>query len=362
MRWQGTDADSDTLQLWVADMDLASSPKIAEAIAKRIAHPVIGYDEPCRAAGEALIAYTKKYHGIDIEAEWIVWMPGVVPSLHVAAATIEHLAPGPIACSLPIYKPFRDTLERYGSGFQRLGLQTADGRLVPDFDHDFSQTAGIFVCNPHNPGGAALTRREQQYLADKLQGTDCVVVSDEIHAPLMIEPDAHHTSWLSVEPEHPSILLISPSKLANTAGIAASAAVIPDTRLRKAFEYQLFGRTSKVNALAWDPMIASMSVIDDWTEQLLAHLRAQYQRVKDWAQQHDSVHLPRHQATYLAWMKIDHPEPLQLFARHGVCLSPGADFGAPGWVRINYGTSRENLETALERMTRALATSNTGAG
>jgi len=61
------------------------------------------------------------------------------------------------------------------------------------------------------------------------------------------------------------------------------------------------------------------------------------------------------QATYLAWIDArgvddahDH------FLRHGVALSPGAQFGAPGFVRLNFGTQRARLRQALQRMTRAL--------
>ena len=43
-----------------------------------------------------------------------------------------------------------------------------------------------------------------------------------------------------------------------------------------------------------------------------------------------------------------------LFLRHGVALSPGEQFGAPGFVRLNFGTQRARLRQALQRMTRAL--------
>ena len=43
------------------------------------------------------------------------------------------------------------------------------------------------------------------------------------------------------------------------------------------------------------------------------------------------------------------------FLAHGVALSPGAQFGAPGFVRLNFGTQRSRLEEALRRMRGALA-------
>jgi cystathionine beta-lyase len=63
------------------------------------------------------------------------------------------------------------------------------------------------------------------------------------------------------------------------------------------------------------------------------------------------------EATYLAWIDtraagLD--DPVAFFEAAGVGLSDGADFGAPGWVRLNFGCSRALLGEALERMGRAL--------
>jgi cystathionine beta-lyase len=66
------------------------------------------------------------------------------------------------------------------------------------------------------------------------------------------------------------------------------------------------------------------------------------------------------EATYLAW--IDAREfasdrgvdnPARWFEQHGLGLSDGADFGAPGFVRLNFGTRRALLDEALERLGRA---------
>jgi aspartate aminotransferase len=39
----------------------------------------------------------------------------------------------------------------------------------------------------------------------------------------------------------------------------------------------------------------------------------------------------------------------------GIALVPGSAFGAPGFLRISYATSMENLQNAMERMHTALA-------
>ena len=62
------------------------------------------------------------------------------------------------------------------------------------------------------------------------------------------------------------------------------------------------------------------------------------------------------QATYLLWMdarNLPVETPQRFFENAGVGLSDGKDFGAPGFLRLNLGCSRQLLGQALERMVSA---------
>jgi bifunctional pyridoxal-dependent enzyme with beta-cystathionase and maltose regulon repressor activities len=64
------------------------------------------------------------------------------------------------------------------------------------------------------------------------------------------------------------------------------------------------------------------------------------------------------EATYLAWIDargLAVPDAHALFLAHGVALSPGAQFGAPDYVRLNFGTQRARLEDALARIASAVS-------
>lgn len=68
------------------------------------------------------------------------------------------------------------------------------------------------------------------------------------------------------------------------------------------------------------------------------------------------------ESTYLAWLDLrqsalsgqESPAKV-LLERAGVALSDGADFGWPGFVRLNFGTTAAQLGEALARMDRVLA-------
>ena len=62
------------------------------------------------------------------------------------------------------------------------------------------------------------------------------------------------------------------------------------------------------------------------------------------------------EATYLAWIDasgLGVVDPYEHFLKAGVALSPGAQFGAPGFVRLNFGAQRSVLEQALKKISSA---------
>ena len=64
------------------------------------------------------------------------------------------------------------------------------------------------------------------------------------------------------------------------------------------------------------------------------------------------------EATYLAWIVVREyglTHPAAHFEGHGIGLSDGGDFGAPGWLRLNFGCSRTTLDDALNRFSTACA-------
>jgi cystathionine beta-lyase len=63
------------------------------------------------------------------------------------------------------------------------------------------------------------------------------------------------------------------------------------------------------------------------------------------------------EATYLAWLDataLGQAEPAKFFEQHGLGLNNGADFGGPGFVRLNFGCSRSTLDEGLRRLRAAV--------
>ena len=153
-----------------------------------------------------------------------------------------------------------------------------------------------------------------------------------------------------------SITLMAPSKTYNIPGLACALAVVPDAALRHRFAAVMRGIVPDANILGLAATEAAFGECDAWRESLLDVLRANRDRVEAAIATMPGLSMTHVEATYLAWidargLRVD--DPARFFEAAGVGLSDGADFGLPGWVRLNFGCPRETLDTALQRMASA---------
>ncbi|MFH1869022.1 MAG: PatB family C-S lyase [Pseudomonadota bacterium] len=359
-------AGRDVIPLWVADMDFAAPPAVIAALHRRIDHGVFGYNQPTASQVEAVAAYLERKFHWRIDPEWIVWLPGLVSGLNVACRAVG--APGDaVFTATPIYPPFL-------SAPIDSGRRVASAPLVRDsagWLWDFpavdavlrSSRAKLFLlCHPHNPTGRAWHADELWQIAALAEKHDLVVCSDEIHNGLVLSPQRQHQLFATLSPELAArtITLLAPSKTFNIPGLGCAFAIISDAGLRQDFRQAMHGIVPHVNALGMVATEAALTLCDDWHAALLDYLRGNLRLVERAVAALPGLDMRPVEATYLAW--VDAREfaadrgignPARWFEQHGLGLSDGADFGAPGFVRLNFGTHRALLEQALERLARA---------
>jgi len=153
---------------------------------------------------------------------------------------------------------------------------------------------------------------------------------------------------------------MAPSKTFNIPGLGCAFAVISDATLRRKFTTAMRGIVPHANALGMAATEVAYRVCDDWQTGLLNYLRSNARAVENAVAKISGLAMHPVEATYLAW--IDAREfaqqrgianPAQYLETHGLGLSDGAAFGAPGFVRLNFGTRRALLDEALARLAAA---------
>lgn len=361
VRWDKY-AGRDVIPLWVADTDFRAPPAVIDALQARVAHGVFGYTAPPAALLEAIVARMQRLYAWSIQPEWVVFLPGVVSALYMAVQRLttpaQHvLSPAPV-----YYHVFR-AAQTAPRAYTDVPMVQVQGRWVWDEDALAAavtpDTRLLMLCNPHNPGGTVFTREELSRLATFAARHDLLIVSDEIHCDLILEPSGMHVPIASLSPEISQrvVTLMSPSKTFNIAGSGMAYAIIEDPRLRTAFSFDLKKTVHDASLFGYTAALAAYQDGADWLRAQLAYLRVNRDLLTATVARLPGVQMVHLEATYLAWIDcsgLGVADPQALFLAHGLGLSPGVDFGAPQYVRFNFGTQRARLETALQRFERAV--------
>lgn len=357
-KWSRYDG-RDILPMWVADMDFTAPPPVLEALQKRIAHGVLGYAKPWPSLVEAVISGVERDHGWKIDPSWLVWLPGVVVGFDLASLCVGE-ANDSVLTMTPVYPPFFASPGYAKKRLIRSDMLNDNGRWVCDWSDVRAKvepsTKMLLLCNPHNPVGRVYTREELENFAALAEQHDLTICSDEIHCGLVINPAERHIpiATLSEEIAQRTITLMAPSKTWNVPGLACSFAIIPNENLRKRYINAMQGIVPDVNLLG---LVAAEAAYRDgtpWRLALLDYLRGNAQRVFECVNAHPLLSTTAIDATYLAWIdcrKLNLQEDLvAYFEKFGLGLSDGAFFGAKGFMRLNFGCSRETLEEGLRRL------------
>ena len=356
-------AGRDIIPLWVADMDFAAPPAVIEALHQRIDHGVFGYTAPSAGLYEAVTDHLHRDFDWQVGPEEIVWLPGLVTGLNVICRALGKPDDAVLTCT-PIYPPFLSApplsdrslisvpLVQIGQGWQ-LDIPAIEAAITP-------RTRMLLLCNPHNPVGRVWSAAELGALAEIATRYDLVIGSDEIHAGLVLDEDKRHIpiATLSTEIAERCITLLAPSKTYNIPGLGCSFAVISNPQLRAAFKKAKGRIVPQVNALGLTAAEAAYRHAEPWRQELLAYLRGNRALVTQAIAEMPGLSMTPVEATYLAWIdtrELNLQQPGKFFEAAGVGLSDGSDFGAPGFVRLNFGCPRSLLVSALERMKQALA-------
>jgi cystathionine beta-lyase len=128
-------------------------------------------------------------------------------------------------------------------------------------------------------------------------------------------------------------------------------------KLRRRFERAMHGIVPHVNVLGLAACEAAYRDCGDWHRELIAYLAGNRDRVNATVDGKKGAKMNFVEATYLAWIDVRElglANPAAHFEAHGLGLSDGADFGAPGWLRLNFGCPR----SAYTHAGRSAAASN----
>lgn len=351
-KWAGQ--PEGVLAATVAEMDFPLAAPVAEALHAAVAASDVGYcpgtPETLR---EAFAGFAARRMGWRVDPDQVSLAPDVVAGLIELCRVLAR--PGEIvAFTAPAYPPFMHALPQAGVQVRPIPLRD-DGT----FDLDALEGVRVLVlANPHNPTGRVLPAEELRDIAERCAAAGIWVLSDEIHAPVVL-PGATHTPWPAVSDAARArgIALTSASKAFNLAGLKAAQIVTasPEAREVVARLPELADRAGLLGVVAAE---AAFVHGDPWLDAVIERLdanRALLERLL--ADRLPEVRLQSPQATYVAWLDCRGlglgDDPAARFLERGrVALTPGLAFGpqGAGFARLNFATGPEVVTEIVARM------------
>ena len=353
---------SDIIPAWVADMDFKSPPCVIDALTQRVAEGVFGYTGVDEETLDVIVSFIKRHYDWEIQKEWILFTHGVVSSMNIACLSVEAKS---VMTKTPIYPHFIKAPRYAKKEILAIAMREENNRWTLDFDameKAITPECKLFMlCNPYNPAGTVFTCKELEKLSEFCLKHNLTICSDEIHADLLISPNAKHIPIASLNEAiaQKSITLMAPSKTFNIAGLQASFAIIPNDTLRRSFSHTMGSMVGGVNLLGLCALKAAYKEGDAWLYALRSYLAENLSLVHDFIAKNPKLKLLEQEATFLAWIDasaLHVKSPYEFFLNHGVGLSDGEPFGNQNFVRLNFGTSKTLLREILDRMQKAMDT------
>jgi cysteine-S-conjugate beta-lyase len=364
----------DVLPMWVADMDFASPPAVLEALHERIDHGVFGYAMGDKELSDVICARMQELYNWTVTPDQIVYLPGLVSGINVTCRAFGA-AGDHVLTTTPSYPPFLSAPGNHGQQINtfELTLHTEGQTIRYSLDHaGFAaaitpQTKLLLLSHPHNPVGLNYTEADLRAMAAACIDKGVVIVSDEIHCDLMLGASKHQP-MASLDPAiaAQTITLMAPSKTFNVPGLGCSFAIVTNPELKAKLLKAEMGIVPHVNALGYVAAKAAYQHGGEWLSELMTYIEGNRDLYVSYIHEHmPQLRCTVPDATYLGWIDCRglnlSESPYQFFLREAkVAFSDGATFGpgGAGFVRINLGTTRAQLQETLERMRAAIARLN----
>lgn len=369
VKWEARDLmTADTLPLWVADMDFPCAKAISDALIERARHANYGYTCVDNEDAQAFANFWARRHGLHIKPEETLMLPSVVSGLRASVATLTQPGDGVIIQS-PVYGPFFSAIVDSGRRVLEAPLTNdGEGRCTMDFTaverHLQAGARLMILCNPHNPVSRAWSQEELRALVLLLKRYRAKLVSDEIHADFVFAPRRFIPILSLPEVSPDTVSLAAASKTFNIAGLKQSTAVCrcPDT-LALLERFLMRSGAESGNIFALTATRAAYTQCDDWLDALMAYLADNRDFLKETlAKLLPKAFVSPMEATYLAWVDLrpyglSHSEIEARLKKHKIALTNGHFFGesaGDGFMRVNYGCPRAQLEEGLKRLASAI--------
>lgn len=364
----GVDDASDILPMWIADMDFKAPQPIIAAMQERLDHGVFGYSYICTKCKDSVRSWLSSRHGWETQNDWMLFHHGVVPAIGTVVETFTKEGDNVLITS-PVYPPFFNVPGHQNRNIVDCQLKEENGNYSIDFEafeKSLQQDVKLFIlCNPHNPGGIVWSEDELRNILRLCKQYDVLVLSDEIHADLVLPGSKHiPLAKLAEEEGGQVITCVAPTKTFNLAGVQCAIMITEDEKLRAALQQSAMAHGQMdLSAFAASALVSAYTECGEWLENLLEIISSNMDYVLDTLPKAvPGISIQKPDSTYLLWVDyrdtgLSEEEMMDRLLNKGrLALEPGTKYGEAGrgFLRMNVATPRAIVEEGVDRFIKAM--------
>ena len=358
------------IPLWVADMDFKAAPFIIDALRRRVEHGVFGYTCVPESYYEAIIRWFSHRYGFTIRRDAMLYTIGVVPAISAVLKALSRPGGG-VIIQTPVYNAFFSCIRNCGLravSSPLLRRDLPDGRFSYEMDfEDLERCCAdpangiLLLCNPHNPAGRVWTAAELAQVARIARRYGTLVIADEIHCEI-VRPGTRYTPYACAAGGlEGTVLLNSPSKSFNTAGLQMANIICENpawrARIHRVVNEWEIRETNPFGYLAHEAAYTPEGA--RWLDELNTVVWRNYDLL---CASLRGLPFPvcALEGTYLAWVDISAlglpstEVERELLQRELVWINAGLMYGDDRFIRINLACPSSQLEEGAARIAQGL--------
>jgi len=312
----------------------------------------------------AICRWYKRYHNLDCTPDMVIVSNGAKHSIHNALAAT--LNPGDeVVIPAPYWVSYSDLVQMTGAKPVIVPTTPASGFKMSPTQLKAaitSRTRLLMINSPNNPTGSVYTRAELAALADIMLGTEAAILSDEIYEQLTYG-DAKPTCIATLRPElrERTITISGASKSYAMTGWRMGWTVSPKPLIEAMGNIQS-QETSCPSSVSQYALLAALDGPQDCVAEMRREFQARRDLVCERLRKIPGITFPTPEGAFYVFFDVS-----AYFAKSlggvkvtdslGFCkaclegahvnLVPGSAFGAEGYVRMSYASSRAELEGGL---------------
>jgi Bifunctional PLP-dependent enzyme with beta-cystathionase and maltose regulon repressor activities len=362
----------DILPFWIADMDFKSPSFLGEHLITRVQADYFGYTDIPKEINEGISRWYEEHYNCKVDETDILFSTSVLHSYRVILETLITTE-GKILLFTPIYPPLMTIAKTSGIEVIEIPLLKRDGNYQIDIERtrqrvmDDPKIEAIVLCNPHNPVGRVWNEQELEEIKQLVRLKKLYLISDEIHGDLIFKGHTFHSVLRNCRPKEKVIVLSSPAKTFNVAGIKASYAITRNIEIKERMEaaFKLKG-LNDLDLFAIEllkTLYGNPNQALAWIDELIKILEENYRYLEHFIAGIERIELIKSEGSYLAWLRIidspcrDSNEIRKVLKNQfGVDVHEGTIFkeNDGNYIRINFGCPLAILEVGMTRIVRAL--------